>query len=99
MLLLFGVVSASFGLATFFFFGNVMQLSEIIAGGRLDYYLSLPRPVLLHALASGSLPSGAGDFVYGVVSFVAAFARAGTLSLDDGARRARCSPRLSFSPY
>ena len=59
-------------------FGNVVSLTEVIANGRLDYYLSLPRPVLLHTLASGSIPSGMGDFVYGIVSFLAA----GQLSWD-----------------
>ena len=51
MFLLFGIVAAGVGLGTYLF-GNVMVLSEVIAGGRLDYYLSLPRPVLLHC-ASG----------------------------------------------
>ena len=47
-------------------------LTEVIAGGRLDYYLSLPRPVLLHVLASGSIAAGVGDFTYGIFSFLAA---------------------------
>lgn len=71
MLLLFGVVATGFGAAVVLF-GNVVSLTEVIANGRLDYYLSLPRPVLLHALASGSMPSGLGDFFYGIVSFLAA---------------------------
>ena len=77
MLLLFAVVATGFGAAVVLF-GNVVSLTEIIAGGRLDYYLSLPRPVLLHALASGSIPSGWGDFIYGVLCFLAA----GQLSWD-----------------
>ena len=68
MFLLFGVVASSIGLAMVLF-GNVTQLSTIIAGGRLDYYLSLPRPVLLHALASRSSGSSLGDFFYGIISF------------------------------
>jgi ABC-2 type transport system permease protein len=68
MLILFGVVAVGFGLVTYLF-GNVLQLSSIIASGQLDYYLSLPRPVLLHVLASRSIPSGMGDFVYGLLSF------------------------------
>lgn len=71
MLLLFGVVAVGFGLASFFF-GNVLSLAEVIAEGRLDYYLSLPRPVLVHVLASGSIPSGMGDVSYGLISFVLA---------------------------
>ncbi len=71
MLLLFAVVATGFGSAVVLF-GNVVSLTEVIANGRLDYYLSLPRPVLLHTLASSSIPSGMGDFCYGIVSFLAA---------------------------
>ena len=71
MLLLFGIVATGFGLAVYLF-GNVMNLAEVIASGRLDYYLSLPRPVLLHLLASGSKPSGLGDVAYGLLSFAIA---------------------------
>lgn len=71
MLLLFGVVATGFGAAVYLF-GNVTALTEVIAGGRLDYYLSLPRPVLLHVLASGSIAAGVGDFTYGIFSFLAA---------------------------
>ncbi len=42
---------------------------EIINQGRLDYYLSLPRPVLLHAVASRTIASGMGDFSYGFLAF------------------------------
>jgi ABC-2 type transport system permease protein len=69
--LLFGVVATSFG-AGVYLFGNVMDLANVIANGRLDYYLSLPRPVLLHVLASRSITSGLGDFTYGVLSFIVA---------------------------
>lgn len=71
MFFLFGVVAASFGLAGFLF-GNALDLANVIAQGRLDYYLSLPRPVLLHVLASRSVSSGLGDFSYGVLSFIVA---------------------------
>lgn len=68
MFLLFGLVAAGFGLAVFFF-GNTWQLVEVIISGQLDYYLSLPRPVLLHVLASRSIYSGLGDTAYGFLSF------------------------------
>jgi ABC-2 type transport system permease protein len=71
MFFLFGVVAASFG-AGVYLFGNVLDLANVIANGRLDYYLALPRPVLLHVLASRSISSGLGDFTYGVLSFVIA---------------------------
>ncbi len=68
MLLLFGIVAGGFGLGVFLF-GNILQLSDVISGGRLDYYLSLPRPVLLHVLASRSTASGLGDAIYGFLCF------------------------------
>ncbi|MEK6221511.1 MAG: ABC-2 family transporter protein [Chloroflexota bacterium] len=68
MLLLFGIVASGVGLGVVLF-GNVTMLSEVISGGRLDYYLSLPRPVLIHVLASRSSGSGYGDFLYGLISF------------------------------
>lgn len=77
MFLMYGVVAGGIGFVVMFF-GNAHQLSTIISGGRLDYYLSLPRPVLLHAVASRMVPSGAGDFAYGILSFIVA----GNLSLD-----------------
>jgi ABC-2 type transport system permease protein len=70
MFLVFGVAAGAFGL-TSLLFGNTFTLSEIIAGGRLDYYLSLPRPVLLHVIASRSVASGLGDFTYGILSYLA----------------------------
>jgi ABC-2 type transport system permease protein len=68
MFLLFRLVAAGFGLAVYFF-GNTWQLVDVIINGQLDYYLSLPRPVLLHSLASCSKTSGLGDAVYGFMSF------------------------------
>jgi ABC-2 type transport system permease protein len=70
MYIVFGISAAAFGLAGMLF-GNAFNLSEIIIGGRLDYYLSLPRPLLLHVLASRTVPSGMGDFLYGFISYLA----------------------------
>ena len=69
MFLVFGITATSFGV-TAFFFGNAFSLSEVIAGGRLDYYLSMPRPVLLHAVSARSIPSGMGDIIYGITSYL-----------------------------
>lgn len=77
MFLLFGVSAGAFGLAGMLF-GNAFNLGDIIVNGRLDYYLSLPRPTLLHVLASRSVPSGFGDFLYGFISYFAS----GKFSLD-----------------
>ena len=68
MFVTYGVVASSFGLVSLFF-GNAFTLGDIITKGRLDYYLSLPRPVLLHAIASRSIASGFGDFTYGFLSY------------------------------
>ncbi len=70
MFIVFGVSASAFGLAGLLF-GNAFNLADIIVKGRLDYYLSLPRPTLLHVLASRTVPSSAGDFLYGFLSFLA----------------------------
>lgn len=69
MFLLFGIVAGGIGLAVFLF-GNITQLSTVISSGRLDYFLSLPRPVLIHTLASRISGSSLGDFTYGIISFL-----------------------------
>ena len=79
MLFLFGVVATGFGAGTYLF-GNAIRLSSLIAEGQMDYYLSLPRPVLLHALASRSNASSAGDFTYGLFSFGAAIYFSGSFN-------------------
>jgi ABC-2 type transport system permease protein len=71
MFFVFGVSASAFGLVGMLF-GNAFNLGEIIVKGRLDYYLSLPRPILLHVLASRMVPSGVGDFLYGFLSYFAA---------------------------
>ncbi len=68
MYVTFGVLASSFGLVSVLF-GNTFMLSEVIAKGRLDYYLSMPRPVLLHTVASRMISSGVGDFFYGFISY------------------------------
>jgi viologen exporter family transport system permease protein len=68
MYITYGVLASAFGLMSLLF-GNAMYLSDIINKGRLDYYLSLPRPVLLHTLSSRLISSGMGDLTYGFVSY------------------------------
>ena len=65
----FGVLASAFGLVSLLF-GNAFNLSDIIMKGRLDYYLSMPRPVLLHTVASRMIGSGMGDFTYGFISYI-----------------------------
>jgi ABC-2 type transport system permease protein len=68
MFVTYGIIASGFGLVSVLF-GNVFNLGDVIARGRLDYYLSMPRPVLLHTVASRSIASGLGDFTYGFVSY------------------------------
>jgi len=70
MFIVFGISASAFGLAGLLF-GNAFNLGDIIVKGRLDYYLSLPRPTLLHVLASRVVPSSFGDFLYGFISYIA----------------------------
>ncbi|HKJ37971.1 MAG TPA: ABC-2 family transporter protein [Anaerolineales bacterium] len=68
MYVTFGIIASAFGLVALFF-GNSFVLGDIINNGRLDYYLSLPRPVLLHATSSRMISSGMGDLTYGYISY------------------------------
>jgi len=68
MYITYGVIASSFGLVSVFF-GNSFMLGDIINNGRLDYYLSLPRPVLLHTVSSRMMSSGVGDLIYGFLSY------------------------------
>jgi ABC-2 type transport system permease protein len=68
MYVTFGVLASAFGIVSLLF-GNAFTLSDIISKGRLDYYLSLPRPVLLHTVSSRTIASGLGDFIYGFISY------------------------------
>ncbi len=68
MYVTFGILASAFGLVSVFF-GNAFMLSDIIANGRLDYYLSMPKPVLLHTVSSRMISSGMGDFAYGFISY------------------------------
>jgi ABC-2 type transport system permease protein len=69
MFLLMSIVALGYGLA-FTFFGNALQLSRVIAQGQLDYYLALPRNVLLNVLASRMTNSALGDISYGLVTYL-----------------------------
>jgi len=69
MVLLFSIITTGYGLA-FVGFGNAMNLANVIAQGRLDYYLALPRDVLLHVLASRSILSAWGDLTFGLMAFL-----------------------------
>lgn len=70
MLSLYGMTATGFGLGVIAF-GNCLTLADIIAHNGLDPYLSLPRPVLLHVLASSSRISGWGDLLTGLICLLA----------------------------
>ncbi|MCL4879431.1 MAG: ABC-2 family transporter protein [Anaerolineae bacterium] len=66
--LLFGFVALGFGIA-YTFAGNAGRLAEFIAQGRLDYYLTLPRPVLPHVLFSRMGSFSVGDLTFGLMMY------------------------------
>ena len=68
MYVTYGILASGFGLMSLLF-GNTVYLADTINKGRLDYYLSFPRPVLLHTISSRLIASGMGDFTYGFISY------------------------------
>ncbi len=58
------ITGAGFGIAVGLF-GNSNQIARIIAGGELDYYLALPKNVLLHLLVSRMDLAALGDNLFG----------------------------------
>ncbi len=63
MMLLNAVFAGAWGLSTFFF-GNWKNIAKNIEQGGLDYFLTLPKNVLLHLLVKMSY-SGLGDALFG----------------------------------
>lgn len=64
LLLMWATITFSFGLA-FGLFANVSRLPELILQGQLDYYLALPKNVLLHLSVSNIRPVNLGDCLFG----------------------------------
>lgn len=67
--LLFAVVTFGYGIALTLA-GNCSQVAEYIAKGRLDYYLTLPRPVLPHLLFNRIDPFAMGDLSFGILAYL-----------------------------
>lgn len=67
--LLFAIVALGWGIA-FTLAGNAPRLAGLIAQGRLDYYLTLPRSALPHVLFSNMDPFSMGDLTFGLVSYL-----------------------------
>ena len=66
LLLLWVFGTIGFGLSGTFF-GNKLNLPELIAEGKMDYYLTLPKNVLLHTLISKVNWFACGDLIFGIV--------------------------------
>lgn len=61
-------ITMSFGLVAFLF-SNIMNLTQIVYTGQLDYYLSMPRNVLLHVAISRFDPLALGDVIFSLTAF------------------------------
>lgn len=70
VLALWATAAAAFGLGVGFF-GNALRLAQMISQGELDYYLSLPKNILLHVLVSRMDLIGWGDVLFGTGLFLA----------------------------
>src|SRR5215212_9756582 len=69
VLAMWAIAATGFGLCVGFF-GNTVRLAQIIYQGELDYYLALPKNVLLHVLVSNMNVTGWGDFLFGTGVFI-----------------------------
>lgn len=65
---LWAVVAAGYGVATTIC-GNLFRMSGMILRGELDFYLSLPKPVLPHLLISRMNLTAPGDVIFGLVGY------------------------------
>lgn len=66
VLMLWGLVAASFGLSNILF-ARALSLPNLIINGKLDAYLVQPKNVLLGVLTSETRISAIGDLLYGVI--------------------------------
>ncbi|MGE5561186.1 MAG: ABC transporter permease [Chloroflexota bacterium] len=77
ILLMYGISAGGYGLMAIFA-ANANRLSQIIAEGQLDYYLALPKNVLIHTLISRTQFDAVGDLAFGIVAVAVGSAMAGT---------------------
>jgi len=70
VMVLWAVVTTAYGLAVGLM-GNVLRLPQLIVQGQLDYFLALPKNVLLHVLVSQMRPVHFGDLLFGPVLLLA----------------------------
>ncbi|HEY3365809.1 MAG TPA: ABC-2 family transporter protein [Symbiobacteriaceae bacterium] len=69
VVVMWAVVTVSVGLAMGLTF-NARRIPELVAQGQLDYYLTLPKDVLLHLLVSRISIFNLGDMLFGPVVLV-----------------------------
>ncbi len=74
--LLFAIVTFSYGIGSMFAGNTGANLTYLIAQGRLDYYLVLPRNLMLHVIFSRMNVSAIGDVIFGIITlFITGFYR------------------------
>lgn len=66
LLLLWAFGATGFGLSGLLF-GNKMEIATVVAEGKLDYYLALPKNVLLHTLIARMNWFAFGDLLFGII--------------------------------
>jgi len=66
--MLWAVVTLAYGLAMGLF-GNALRLAYLIMQGQLDYYLVMPKDVLVHALLGRMYFTAWGDVLFGFLVF------------------------------
>jgi len=66
VLFLLGFVTLCFGLMATVF-GNSRRIGELVAGGGLDFFMALPKPVLFHVLISRMSVPAIGDVIFGLL--------------------------------
>jgi ABC-2 type transport system permease protein len=71
ILLLYALAAGAYAFQALFFAGS-FSLSSTIAEGRLDFYLTMPRPVLFHVLVSRSSAAAWGDLAFALTIFIMA---------------------------
>ncbi|NOV03065.1 ABC transporter permease [Paenibacillus planticolens] len=70
VMMLWAIAAGGFGTMAAFF-GNAMRISNLIATGQLDIYLTQPKPVLLHVLISRMSVSAIGDMLFALLIYIA----------------------------
>jgi len=66
IIIMYAIVNLSWGLNGVIF-GNRNQLAKIIAEGRLDFYLNLPKNELFHVIIGKSSWFSMGDIIFGLI--------------------------------